>query len=200
MCERLANTASDLLVAHSRLYQPTSERQGFPYDSHDNTTTALYSQPAPPPAPPSSSSMMGTPTTNNATPPTPSTPSDIPYNTMVTLSHAPPPTSAPAPMEQTTMAATAPPELQQPSFQSILASDFSNSQQLNIDFDSLDFLNDSALFGQIMFDARPNNMVPNTLSNAFAYPTMQNFTPDTNTASPTMQGYAPHQPEAWNTQ
>ncbi|CDS02685.1 hypothetical protein LRAMOSA00090 [Lichtheimia ramosa] len=200
MCERLANTASDLLVAHSRLYQPTSERQGFPYDSQDNsTTTALYSQPAPPQ--PSSSSMLGTPPTSNTTSSTSSTPNDISYNTVATLSHAPPPTSAPAPMEQNTITTTAPPpELSQQSFQSILASDFSNSQQLNIDFDSLDFLNDSALFGQIMFDARPN-MVPNTLSNAFAYPTMQNFTPDTTTASP-MQGYVPPPPqhEAWNTQ
>ncbi|KAI9487961.1 hypothetical protein BDB00DRAFT_850854 [Zychaea mexicana] len=50
----------------------------------------------------------------------------------------------------------------------------------DIDFDSFDFLNDSALFGQIMFDASRPSAAPPSIANSFAYPTMQSYVPDPN--------------------
>ncbi|KAI9315213.1 hypothetical protein BX666DRAFT_1960401 [Dichotomocladium elegans] len=61
----------------------------------------------------------------------------------------------------------------------------------DIDFDSLDFLNDSALFGQIMFDASRPSVAPSTLANTFAYPAMHNFVSDNN-STPTQTLLSPH--------
>lgn len=166
MCERLANTANDLLLAHSRLYQPQEEPRQFPFDSKPNPPPH-YSEP--------------TPTTSAPTP----SPNDYSY-AKPAVSYFVPTTGAP----ETTMAPLPPPPLgsqitppistspgaipqpppvqqqQQPPPQQSYANILSDDMPIggpagDIDFDSLDFLNDSALFGQIMFDAtRPTTSQP----------------------------------------
>lgn len=182
MCERLAITASDLLVAHSRLYQPQNQQQAFPYPLRDEQSSQSYSSAF------QSTTPSSTATASSATTPSilayPKPDYFMPYNpstsAMTTAAQQP---STQIPPASTTLTQQQP--SQNPPFPSILNDDLRNYGAMpgDIDFDSLDFLNDSALFGQIMFDVSRPMAGQSTMATAFAYPGIQGFaTPDPVTA------------------
>ncbi|KAG0174323.1 hypothetical protein DFQ28_006763 [Apophysomyces sp. BC1034] len=159
MCERLANTTRDLLAAHSRLYE--LDEQSLPYNiKHESATSASFTKPVPLRQSPSSSPGF---TLNHQTLPSTSQaglsmtsllPSD---NTVAVSTGFQYPKGADAFFVSSGASSTsilAPMQQQQQPYNPMVSDVFSNSNgSCEINFNSLEFLYDSALFGQIMFDA-----------------------------------------------
>ncbi|KAI9022842.1 fungal-specific transcription factor domain-containing protein [Phycomyces nitens] len=153
MCERLANMTKDLLAAHSRLYKES--RPMFPYNIKEEVVPMNYR-----PAQNQAMTQSHTPGINISL-----TPSDISLSSLLTSN---------SPVTSTTQAyynkdnayfgtpdsssGMSIPVSQQQQTQSypVLSEPYQNPNPNwggEVDFNSLEFLYDSALFGQIMFDA-----------------------------------------------
>lgn len=205
LCERLSSMTRDLLVTHSQMYQP--QPQQHPSSSIEENTTSKSSLLKPPPPPPSVlpvitpddndnasrsfivspcgtiSTIDPTATTATATTPTAIPPSAGGYLPSFNVSSS-------------TSQLQAPP--QQPSSMPIKGGDLNNLLIPGvINFDSLDFLYDTELYGQLMFDDRPssaasspahhNNNIPSYFTMTQQGPTATAFNPSSSSQRPTIQ-------------
>lgn len=211
MCERLSNATKELLQVHQRLYQTDLNNTAQPYLSypHDkrmnqdlNTMVTPHKSPitSRSPSSPSSSSftMSPVPLSNQNSDTTP------PLSTLLgttTASSSDPAIMPPYQQQQ----------LQSPYRSNSLNSttstntnyiipstafdnrqeDASRSNRGNeIDFNSLEFLYDTGLFGQVVFDA--NTMNPQGPS---YYPNIQYNTSSSNTTTPVSSAFQPVIPQ-----
>lgn len=192
MCERLANAARELLVAHQRLYQePGAEKSNIHYHtaevkvSHPNkqsvksraSSTQSSGQDSMSPinsmgkseAPPLSA-LLG-PTTSDDSNMISSYPQQqqqqqgSPYKTNSYYMPSPPTANA-----TTNGQPSIYDQQQQQRQNTALSSTYSNWNRGNeIDFNSLEFLYDTGLFGQVVFDVN-NNPAATSATTASAYP------------------------------
>lgn len=174
MSERLANTTRDMLATHSRLYEV--QERAFERKRSSNTTLQSSSDI-------DSLASMSSTTENN------SLPSSTPYasyssnnngnnnivpgtatmSTRAPLQQSPQSISQQQPIQQQPLSSTNNTNAYQQQQQSQLTQIMNNE---NIDFNSCEFLYDSALFGQIIFDTT-NQKDPNELCNINSQQSMQ---------------------------
>ncbi|KAF7724416.1 hypothetical protein EC973_001080 [Apophysomyces ossiformis] len=167
MCERLANTTRDLLAAHSRLYEFDDQR--LPYEPKDSGVSSTnYVKPVPLRQPSSSSpnytlTHPSVPSASQAGSMTSLLASETTVSSSGELSYArtadtffPSAETSPTPLIDSIQ--------QQPTYNPIISDAFSATNgNSEINFNSLEFLYDSALFGQMIFDgskAQPSVSVP----------------------------------------
>lgn len=197
MCERLAVTTRDMLSTHSRLYD-VQEQEG--YSSYDSSNRL-----SPPKNNSSSNEAM-----SHAQPQLPqnNSPDIDSLTSIATPEHSNPPiTSSVAlsypsfPIRNSNTVIPIQQQQSQPRTQlllpqNIMPTSYNQEQGMNnndIDFNSCEFLYDSALFGQIIFDSTDNNN-KNSTNNDINYWTPQ-YTPLTSmppTSSTTPSMYQPY--------
>jgi hypothetical protein len=174
MCERLANATRELLAAHQKLYEDESyESTGVKYhldevkvsypdkSSLKSHSSSVTSSPLSPinqlnrSEGPQLSTLLGVPTESTNPVPTYSQPQQ-PRNTYRQNDYyMPSPPSANTSSGPQTLYHQS---QQNPSETTALSSIYSNSNRGNeIDFNSLEFLYDTGLFGQVVFDVNSGN-------------------------------------------
>ncbi|OAD80486.1 Zn(2)-C6 fungal-specific transcription factor [Phycomyces blakesleeanus NRRL 1555(-)] len=193
MCERLATTTRDLLAAHNRLYD-TQYRQNYLFDQSipDMTTYSKSSEtrhtpqrpssttPAPetPPTTVTTPNSTNNPTRNSINSLVQSPSAGYPYNNFGSSIMTHNPQNYSLPITQPINPHVNNSTLQQPF--SLLSDHSQNEGGIgvggDIDFNSSEFLYDSALFGQIMLDASSRGANTNATSSfQFDMPPMINY-------------------------
>jgi hypothetical protein len=188
MSERLAVTTRDMLAAHSRLYDVQEQEEYSSYNASNRLPALNNHASSSETKPPQNNSPDIDSLASIATP----EPSTIPTTTssaasLSYTSFVPNNNSTVIPMQQQQTQ----PQSQQ---QNILPNTY-NQEQIgmgnnDIDFNSCEFLYDSALFGQIIFDSTSNNNKLGS-NNDINYwtPQYSMLTPSSNTATTMYQPY-----------
>ncbi|KAI8373197.1 fungal-specific transcription factor domain-containing protein [Radiomyces spectabilis] len=185
MCERLAVTTGELLATHNRLYagqsrpdyaydNPATKNEGLPFHKFGSSNgkpsshlSSLHHQPSQPPH--SQTTGTGGSSSSIASLLDSNVPNGYLYSSFI---------SGPSIAGNSMVSSSSQPSLtatQQAAPLSLLAESFPDpSGNGQIDFNSSEFLCDSALFGQIMFDGTGSNKpaTPGSLFNPMGYSMM----------------------------